>query len=144
MVNVTLSQILIGCGLITLVGCLPTDNEPTTQTPINCDTATAHDDRILCAHNQVRADVTNPTPVPGLEPLVWNEDLANVAQSYAEQCIWAHNADRGDTFNVYIGENLYASTNEPNPETAVTSWADEVSDYNFANNSCTAGAMCGH
>ena len=148
----TVRNLLLLSAFASLVSCLPIPDQAggassadeTNQQAENCDTATSYEARILCAHNQVRANVSSPAPTPALQPLAWNQDLADVAQDYAEQCVWGHNPDRGDTFNVSIGENLFASTNQRDPEAAVINWADEVEFYSYTDNNCTPGEMCGH
>ena len=77
---------------------------------------------------------------------VWNSELAQVAQNYAEQCNFAHNGDRISqqaTFSS-VGENLYASSGAADYPGAVQSWYDEVTDYNYNSNECNPGAVCGH
>ena len=67
-----------------------------------------------------------------------------MAQTYAEQCIFAHNADRSDlqdTFG-YVGENLYISSGTADYTSAIQSWYDEVADYDYNTASCTS--VCGH
>ena len=41
-----------------------------------------------------------------MRQLAWDADLAAVAQSYAETCVWAHNAGRNDQAGYPVGENL--------------------------------------
>ncbi len=77
---------------------------------------------------------------------VWNDELAQVAQTYAEQCVFDHNPGRVSqqaTFSS-VGENLFASTGMADYEGFVQGWYDEVADYDYASNSCGAGAVCGH
>ena len=78
---------------------------------------------------------------------VWSAELADVAQNYAEQCIFEHNTDRTSqqsTFT-YVGENL-AITSSPsvNYTSLVRNWFDERDDYNYESNTCAGGAVCGH
>jgi pathogenesis-related protein 1 len=103
---------------------------------------------IVDEHNLVRSNVTTPTPNPALEPLTWSADLASVAQSHANKCVFEHST--GNNF----GENLAffscpgAECDEDDlgstPADAVRIWADEVSDYDYESNSCAPGAQCGH
>ncbi|MDH5425892.1 MAG: CAP domain-containing protein [Gammaproteobacteria bacterium] len=126
---------------------------PAADTQLNCDTyvtgTTAKDD-FLCAHNAVRA-TANPVPSPELPALSWNDNLATVAQAWADQCNWSHNPDRAAEYNslsgeaTSVGENLYLTTfSNPAPDAAVTAWAAEASSYDYATNSCATGEVCGH
>jgi hypothetical protein len=87
------------------------------------------------AHNQVRANVDPPADPP-IPPLVWDDDLAAVAQAYADGCVFEHSS------NGY-GENLAAAAGQNlTPQQVVASWASEVADYDYATNSCSG--VCGH
>ncbi len=100
---------------------------------------------ITAAHNEVRAGV-------GVGPLVWDPDLAAIAQAWAEACVDQeapiglidHNPGRSDGYPGYVGENIYASTGTASPTDAVAAWASEASDYDYDSNSCALGAVCGH
>jgi len=39
----------------------------------------------------------------------WSEELARVAQNYADMCIWSHNSGRSSQASsfYYVGENIY-------------------------------------
>lgn len=94
---------------------------------------------MVAAHNQARANA-KPTPKPALPPLTWSAEAARKAASWAKECKFEHNPNRGD-----FGENLAAATPGAwtTPE-VVKSWADEAVDYDFARNTCKKGKMCGH
>ena len=69
-----------------------------------------------------------------------------VAQNYAEQCVFEHNADRvsqQSTFT-FVGENLAATTGSINYTYLVMLWYDEIQDYDFSSNTCALGGVCGH
>jgi pathogenesis-related protein 1 len=89
---------------------------------------------ITALHNQARASVDPPaaTPIP---PLVWDPNLAAVAQAYADNCVFKHSGGP-------YGENLFASTGGSTPSDVVGSWVSEVADYNYGSNSCSG--VCGH
>lgn len=94
---------------------------------------------LLDAHNAVRAQAT-PVPSPALEPLAWSPHAEEVAREWAERCRFEHNPDRG-----HLGENLAATTPGAwTPPRVVTDWASEARDYDYANNRCAAGEVCGH
>jgi hypothetical protein len=89
------------------------------------------------AHNVARANV-QPAAATPLPPLTWDDELAAVAQAYAEECIWEHSD------NPY-GENLYANTGTgTTPQDVVDGWVSEVDFYDYASNTCDPGEMCGH
>lgn len=93
-------------------------------------------DDYLVPHNAARAAV-------GVAPLSWSSDLESYALGYAQsqvnQCLPLQHSHGP------YGENLFwGSGKEWTPEEAVTAWTDEVEDYDYETNSCTAGKMCGH
>lgn len=85
------------------------------------------------AHNEVRAEVTEPENYPGtwepLPPVTWSEEVAASAQEWAnhlrdvEDCNLVHASDTG------YGENLAAGSGGMSPSQAVSLWADEKSYY---------------
>lgn len=93
---------------------------------------------VLDVHNEVRANAL-PTPDPPLPPLVWADDLAAEAQSYAELCTFAHDQNRG-----FVGENLFvnAPAGSQTGRSVVLGWASEAANYDYDNNSCAG--VCGH
>src|SRR5688572_27519706 len=58
---------------------------------------------LLDAHNAVRAAAL-PTPSPALPPLVWSDQAAALAQSWANSCQFGHNPNLGN-----FGENIGAA-----------------------------------
>lgn len=89
---------------------------------------------ITALHNEARANVNPPAASP-IPPLVWDANLAAVAQAYAENCVFQHSGGP-------YGENLYASSGGSTPSDVVSSWVSEVADYDYASNSCSG--VCGH
>jgi uncharacterized protein YkwD len=86
------------------------------------------------AHNRVRASV-------GVDPLVWSDRLAVVAQGWADQ-LAAEGRLRHRASPRY-GENLYLiSGGQATPNDVVGAWAAEQSDYDYRTNQCHA--TCGH
>ena len=119
---------------------------------------------ITNAHNTIRAD-------HGLEPLVWDGELAGIADEWAEHlatvnnCVMEHRPSRqvnldmdgipvvgtGNYVNgMFIGENLYWQQTMQTPiplaipADVVNAWASEIQFYDYETNSCEAGQMCGH
>ncbi len=96
-------------------------------------------------HNKVRQEV-------GVGPLVWDAELAAIAQAWAETCmdnegpagLIDHNPGRSNDYPGYVGENVYASSGTATAGGAVRSWASEKSDYDYGSNTCTSGKVCGH
>lgn len=109
------------------------------------DTAT-----IVAAHNRWRAEVGVS------EELAYSEILAASAQAWADElkrsnhCRMRHSHPDGR-----YGENLYWASalqwsdgrNEVQKVSAakvVNSWGSERADYDYADNRCAPGKMCGH
>lgn len=90
------------------------------------------------AHNAVRASV-EPAPATPLPPLTWSDQLASVAQAYADGCVYRHS--QGE-----YGENLFAQANkQATPEEVVEAWGPkEASSYDYATGTCAPNAKCGH
>lgn len=96
---------------------------------------------ILEEHNKARSRLN-------LTPLVWDDTLALVAQSYAEECKWSHNSLRWQSYNNMggrersVGENLAtASSGWKTPADMVQMWIDERAYFTYPDK-CTG--MCGH
>jgi uncharacterized protein YkwD len=118
--------LLVGCG---------TTTPPLDGAAVGDAGLSAYDDEMLRAHNMVRASAS-PTPSPALAPLTWSTEAASVAQQWANGCRFMHNMGSG------YGENIYASTGTSSASEVVSSWASEVSSYDYAANSCSD--VCGH
>jgi len=120
-----------GCGFGTDTGSggTPAESPPTSEAQTWLD-----------AHNAVRRQPQPPPPSP-LPPLTWASDAAAVAQAWADRCVYAHNPGHGAR-----GENIAADAppGALNPSSVVAAWAKEVSDYDYASNTCAAGKDCGH
>jgi pathogenesis-related protein 1 len=92
----------------------------------------------LALHNCARRTV-EPAAHPAIPMLRWATDVAATAQAYANQCVYQHSGTPG------LGENIFAAAPQGADETwAAQSWAGEFSDYDYASNTCAAGAQCGH
>ncbi len=100
-------------------------------------------------HNQVRAAVATPTPLP---PLEWDPQLASYAATWAAMCkdtdapigLIDHDPNRtGVAGYAQIGENIFGSGGAAaSAKQAVDSWAGEKSAYDPATGNCTG--TCGH
>jgi hypothetical protein len=119
-------------------GATPAGGDGSTITPACTDGTEA------CAFVQAHASVrqsARPGPVPALDPLTWSTQAAVAAEEWARQCSWRHDPELPA---LRLGQNLYASTDEPSPATAVGSWGSEAADYDRDANRCAAGKVCGH
>ena len=119
---------------ILLASCEPLPAPPPEPTP------SAEAQAWLDQHNAVRARAVPPPPSP-LPQLTWSAEAAAVAEAWAANCVYQHNAGRGPR-----GENIAANT-PPGSQTLasiVGLWASEAADYDYANNTCAPGKECGH
>jgi pathogenesis-related protein 1 len=99
-------------------------------------TAAPMQNRMLAAHNAVRAELGEP-------PLAWSPVLARYAQQWAD-----HLASERAFYhrpNPRFGENLFMIEGDNAlvpPEEVVRAWAGEARHYNERTNSCRG--VCGH
>ncbi|KAJ9593714.1 hypothetical protein L9F63_014762, partial [Diploptera punctata] len=116
---------------------------------------------IVDEHNRVRAIVANgqesrgnPGPQPSaanMEKMQWDNDLAVVAQRWANQCNFGHDSCRNDA-RFYVGQNVYMGSSMGSPETgtedwiaAVDAWYDEVALFSSSSvNPYVFGEDIGH
>ena len=133
---------------------------------------------LLCKHNETRSQVALEgfqgaagllPPATDMQRVQWDDKLEQVAQNYADQCVWEHNPNRGSQYNalsptdvsnqpiagnVSVGENLafYASSNltSASMQFAVNgydAWVEEGEDYSYGalnvSDFCGVSA-CGH
>jgi pathogenesis-related protein 1 len=106
-------------------------------------------DGIVAAHNRWRKAV-------GAPPLTYSTELAASAQKWANRlkqsnhCHMQHSKPDGQ-----YGENLYWASaiewsngrhelQKVSPKEVVDDWAGERTDYDYKNNNCAKGKMCGH
>jgi pathogenesis-related protein 1 len=94
----------------------------------------------LDAHNAVRQSV-QPAPASPLPALTWSDAATQVAQAWADGCVYQHNQNRGER-----GENIAANAppSSWSLQDVVSAWASEATDYDYARNACAAGKVCGH
>lgn len=105
---------------------------------------------LVTVHNKWRAEVGVT------DKLSYSPSLAVSAQAWADnlkktnQCKMRHSKPDGK-----YGENLYWASalswsdgrkelQQVSPKQVVDSWSGEKADYDYANNSCAPGKMCGH
>ncbi len=89
------------------------------------------------AHNDARRAI-------GEAGLIWSAELAGTAQGWAsrlgsEGCAMRHSGTPG------LGENLFwASGWRPSASQVVSTWLQEVRNYNRTTGGCFPGTVCGH
>jgi pathogenesis-related protein 1 len=89
---------------------------------------------MLDAHNAIRARV-------GVPPLVWSDQLAQVAQDWANHLI--DTGSFGHRPGNRYGENLYTISGAiASPAQVVGYWAREARGYDVRSNTCSG--VCGH
>jgi len=101
---------------------------------------------MLAEHNEIRSEVarglvTNEPTAADMVELEWDDDLALVAQSWVDRCIWSHNPNRTSDYGAlvggatYVGENLevYGTTGFPPNlvDFALDAWFEEVANYSY-------------
>jgi uncharacterized protein YkwD len=91
---------------------------------------------MVSLHNAVRKRV-------GVGPIAWSDELAGVAQEWANRLI--ANGQFVHSQNANYGENLFEIQGAAaTPNMVVKAWADEAPDYNYTANACVGSKMCGH
>ncbi|XP_046896768.1 R3H domain containing-like [Hypomesus transpacificus] len=93
---------------------------------------------LLDYHNRVRSQVF--PPAANMEYMVWDERLANSADSWASRCIWDHGPTQAMKYmgqNLSINSGRYRSIIE-----LVRSWHDEKSSFSYPNR--CSGSVCTH
>ncbi|KAJ7375077.1 Cysteine-rich secretory protein LCCL [Desmophyllum pertusum] len=128
------------------------DNTPPTRADFTTCGLTVEDkEKFLAEHNKFRGMVD--PPAADMEYLFWDDNLANLAQMWANKCIWDHGfLTFGDQylypvdFKGQIGQNLARQTDRlENPEDRVERWYLEYKQYTYNKypNTCRR-APCGH
>ena len=78
----------------------------------------------------------------------WDEDVATMAQAWADRCQWAHGQVENITPFQGLGQNLYLTTavSAPNVNSVVDKWHSEVQWYNYDVPKCNPppNKFCGH
>lgn len=99
---------------------------------------------MTAAHNQVRAGVITPVPIPDV---TWSPAIASVAQAYADQRAATGCRPLQHSQNPDYGENLAWFGNGGTAEATVGLWAGEAACYTYGalkvSDACSCSA-CGH
>ena len=99
-------------------------------------------DQFVQGHTTYRNNVI--PAANNMRNISWSNDLENSASNWAGKCTWQHSGTKG------LGENLYATSKRvPDPSKynamdAVNSWGNEEQYYNYNDNKCEPGQVCGH
>ena len=106
---------------------------------------TADQQLIVDTHNRERQNY------PGVGALQWSPELAQWAQEWAQSVananVMTHRQDqRGNPFRPGegLGENIYGWNPAKTGGDAVLSWIAEKQWYDYAQNTCAPGKVCGH
>ncbi|XP_004676563.2 PREDICTED: glioma pathogenesis-related protein 1 [Condylura cristata] len=95
-------------------------------------------------HNKFRSEV-NPIASDMLY-MTWDPTLAQIAKTWAKKCHFKHNPQLSKKLHqnfTSLGENIWTgSLSLFSVSSAITSWYNEVKDYNFKGNKCSH--VCGH
>ena len=102
---------------------------------------------IVRTHNELRQKVASGQESNGAQPgasnmrkLVWNDELAEVAQRLVDQCKFSHDKNRNMCDGTYVGQNVYISYSSRSStedqvmasvDNSVISWYSEVEKPGF-------------
>ena len=140
-----LMVLVIGLCAVLVFGCDDSYayTDSASDSELDAEELDAEDQGWLDAHNDVRQLANNgaipgqPQAVPAMDALTWDPLLAQVAQTYAETCVWAHNGSRGTQYEALggsgsVGENLWMTSSTSwsfNPTGVIDSWYSEYALY---------------
>ncbi|KAI3384786.1 hypothetical protein SNEBB_006594 [Seison nebaliae] len=101
---------------------------------------------IVETHNRIRI-LVDPQP-SDLFRLYWNNDLARVAQSYANACVWKHDCNRcrkmpelGEINEMFVGQNLARGYQII---AAIEAWFNERKYFSYGIGKKKKDEMVGH
>ncbi|XP_067032873.1 uncharacterized protein [Acropora muricata] len=131
-------------------------NYPMRSDFAECELVTEEKEQFLDLHNKLRGMV-NPTAAD-MEYLVWDENLANLAQMWVNKCIWEHGflffgkeypKEKNAKFTKQLGQNLAREVGHlKTPEDRVMRWFNESYYYTYSKYTSTGGNCrrqpCGH
>jgi len=100
---------------------------------------------IVEKHNELRRRVAkgeekNQPKASNMRQMVWNNELAAIAQRWADQCNFGHDKNRKKLDGTYVGQNAYMSmTSRENDLAALmikmdkpaVAWYDEVTKFSY-------------
>ncbi|GFS64542.1 cysteine-rich secretory protein 2 [Trichonephila inaurata madagascariensis] len=98
--------------------------------------------KILDVHNLYRANVT--PPAANMEFMEWSDELARLAQLWADNCVFKHGVPEGTNYSKRVyGQNLYLGP-DPSGYRATYMWYEEYQHYTLNTNYCKPKQKCGH
>lgn len=92
-------------------------------------------------HNKYRRSLS--LSAADMQYMEWDDNLARIAQKWADRCIWEHGYTTDPSFEDPMGQNLYNGYNR-DPHNAMKLWFNEYVDYDFHSNTCQPNQQCGH
>jgi len=98
----------------------------------------------VLAHNLFRSKETSTNMLS----MVWSDEMAAVAQAWANSCKWEHGMIYDCSGN-RVGQNLFVEASiggypAKNMTRTIEAWSGEKKDYNPTTRTCATGAQCGH
>ncbi|KAH0558031.1 venom allergen 5-like [Cotesia glomerata] len=94
----------------------------------------AHNDkRAFVARGAERRGIAGPQPAGRIPPLTWDNELAQIAQRWANQCQFGHDTCRNvDRFRVgqNVAKMMYSNNYHVRLSYLVQQWYNEVKDFN--------------
>ena len=94
--------------------CYQGPSDTCTAKTVERDLTEAAKQALVDKHNELRRKVARGEETNGPQPaasnmrkLVWNEELAVIAQRWADQCSFEHDTARQKTDGTWVGQNLY-------------------------------------
>lgn len=114
----------------------------TCGTPTKLNAAQAEES--IKAHNLFRSR----EPATNMLKVKWNDEMASVAQAWADKCLWEHGM-LYDCAGNRIGQNLFVEASAGGYPTmnltySIEAWNNERNDFNWDTQKCTPGKLCGH
>ncbi|XP_022081893.1 peptidase inhibitor 15-like [Acanthaster planci] len=98
---------------------------------------------MLNAHIEYRRNVT--PPAADMNIITWNTELANLAQGWAQGCVFEHGFPSDpQAYNGLVAQNIWMGSQSYGLTRSVTAWYNEYKDYDYPTATCSAGAVCGH
>ena len=90
-------------------------------------------DLIVKTHNELRQRVAGGLESHGNQPgasnmrkLVWNDELAEVAQRLVDQCKFTHDKNRNMCDGTYVGQNIYMAMASKQTQDQVMTTVDKA------------------
>uniref|UniRef100_A0A0A9ZC82 Venom allergen 5 n=1 Tax=Lygus hesperus TaxID=30085 RepID=A0A0A9ZC82_LYGHE len=97
--------------------------------------------KIVELHNQMRnkvasGGVPSQSKAQNMREMVWDNEMAQRAQSWADNCVFEHDSNRKDSKGKYFGQNLVVTwaqkdPGSPNIEKMIDTWFNEVYEHGY-------------